>query len=185
MIRNAIHAASDDALRYAAQDLGYARKGHAGNKGAEAGEIGWVTFAHDAARPTVELQDGSDGATHLLDAPIAGDPHYHLHNFIPNLVVTDDGRVGSIELEGADHPQGPRIRSLLSGSPRRPPALAGLKDRPRRRRRGGRRPRYPRERCSDVLQARPAGGRRREALRPRTRDGLGRALARAQETDPA
>jgi hypothetical protein len=97
IIRNAIHAASDDALRYAAQDLGYARKGHAGNKGAEAGEIGWVTFSHDAARPTVELQDGWEGATHLLDAPIAGDPHYHLHNFIPNLVVTDDGRVGSID----------------------------------------------------------------------------------------
>jgi TrwC relaxase/AAA domain len=97
MIRNAIHAASDDALRYAAQDLGYARRGHAGMKGAEAGEIGWVTFAHDAARPTVAIQDGSDGAIHLLDAPIAGDPHYHLHNFIPNLVVTDDGRVGSID----------------------------------------------------------------------------------------
>jgi TrwC relaxase/AAA domain len=97
MIRNAIHAASDDALRYAAHDLGYARKGHAGEKGAEAGEIGWVTFVHDAARPTVAVQDGWDGATYLLDAPIAGDPHYHLHNFIPNLVVTDDGRVGSID----------------------------------------------------------------------------------------
>ena len=33
MIRNAIHAASDDALRYAAHDLGFARKGHAGEKG--------------------------------------------------------------------------------------------------------------------------------------------------------
>jgi hypothetical protein len=97
MIRNAIHAASDDALRYAAHDLGYARKGHAGEKGAEAGEIGWVTFAHDAARPTVPVQNGPDGATYLLDAPISGDPHYHLHNFIPNLVVTDDGRVGSID----------------------------------------------------------------------------------------
>ena len=32
-----------------------------------------------------------------MDAPIAGDPHYHLHNFIPNLVVTDDGRIGSID----------------------------------------------------------------------------------------
>jgi len=97
MIRNATHAASDDALRYAAQDLGFARKGHAGEKGAEAGEIGWVTFAHDAARPTVAVQNGPDGATYLMDAPIAGDPHYHLHNFIPNLVVTDDGRVGSID----------------------------------------------------------------------------------------
>jgi hypothetical protein len=97
MIRNAIHAASDDALRYAAHDLGFARKGHAGEKGAEAGEIGWVTFAHDAARPTVAVQNGPDGATYLLDAPIAGDPHYHLHNFIPNLVVTDDGRDGTID----------------------------------------------------------------------------------------
>src|SRR5580658_7701679 len=97
IIRNAIHGASDDALRYAAHDLGYARKGHAGEKGAEAGEIGWVTFAHDAARPTVAVQNGPNGATYLLDAPIAGDPHYHLHNFIPNLVVTDDGRIGSID----------------------------------------------------------------------------------------
>ena len=107
MIRNAIHAASDDALRYAAHDLGFARKGHAGEKGAEAGEIGWVTFAHDAARPTVAVQNGPDGATYLLDAPIAGDPHYHLHNFIPNLVVTDDGRVGSIDSKALTAPQGP------------------------------------------------------------------------------
>jgi len=97
LIRNAIHAASDDALRCAAHDLGVARKGHAGEKGAEAGEIAWVTFAHDAARPTLAVQNGPDGATYLMDAPIAGDPHYHLHNFIPNLVVTDDGRIGSID----------------------------------------------------------------------------------------
>jgi hypothetical protein len=97
MIRNAIHAASDDALRYASIDLGVARKGHAGEKGSERGEIGWVTFAHDTARPTLAVQNGPDGATYLMDAPIAGDPHYHLHNFIPNLVVTDDGRIGSID----------------------------------------------------------------------------------------
>ena len=97
LIRNAIHAASDDALRYASRDLGVARKGHAGEKGSERGEIGWVTFAHDAARPTLAVQNGPDGATYLMDAPIVGDPHYHLHNFIPNLVVTDDGRVGSID----------------------------------------------------------------------------------------
>jgi hypothetical protein len=97
LIRNAIHAASDDALRYASRDLGVARKGHAGEKGSERGEIGWVTFAHDAARPTLAVQNGPDGATYLMDAPIAGDPHYHLHNFIPNLVVTDDGRIGSID----------------------------------------------------------------------------------------
>src|SRR6204780_2922426 len=97
MIRNAIHAASDDALRYAAHDLGFARKGHAGEKGVEAGEIGWGRFAPAAAGPPGGGQKGPGGATYLLDAPIAGDPHYHLHNFIPNLVVADDGRVGSID----------------------------------------------------------------------------------------
>jgi hypothetical protein len=56
-----------------------------------------VTFAHDAARPTLAVQDGCEGGTYLVDAPIAGDPHFHLHNFIPNLVVTEDGRIGSID----------------------------------------------------------------------------------------
>ena len=100
MIRSAIHAASDDAALPlpASRDLGVARKETCGRERRRAqAEIGWVTFAHDAARPTLAVQNGPDGATYLMDAPIAGDPHYHLHNFIPNLVVTDDGRVGSID----------------------------------------------------------------------------------------
>ena len=96
LIRNALHEANDAALRYAAQDLGTARKGKGGLKGIDAGDIGWVTFAHDAARPTLAVQDGAQGGTYLIDAPIAGDPHFHLHNFIPNLVVTDEGQIGSI-----------------------------------------------------------------------------------------
>ncbi len=75
-ICNAIISANDDALRYASDDLAWARKGHAGEKGADHGEIGWVTFAHDAARPTLPIQDGPNGATYLVDAPIAGDPHF-------------------------------------------------------------------------------------------------------------
>jgi hypothetical protein len=97
LIREAIHRANEEALRYAAQDLGQVRKGRGGTKGVEAGDIGWVTFAHDAARPTLAVQDGQGGGTYLVDAPIAGDPHFHLHNFIPNLVVTEEGRVGSID----------------------------------------------------------------------------------------
>ena len=97
LIRNAIHQANDATLRYAAHDLGQARKGAGGSKGVEAGDIAWVTFTHDAARPTLAVQDGAGGGTYLVDAPIAGDPHFHLHNFIPNLVVTKDGRIGSID----------------------------------------------------------------------------------------
>ena len=132
-----------------------------------------------------QLQDGADGATHLLDAPIAGDPHYHLHNFIPNLVVTDDGRVGSIDSKALTTHKVPEYGAFFQ---------ARLADRLR---------------SLGVRIGLDAGGEaavaldipesavlmfskrdrqvvgRCAALRPRTRDGLGRALARAQATDPA
>jgi hypothetical protein len=96
-IRNAVLAANQDALRYAAKDLGVARRGHAGEGGVEQGEIGWFSFIHDAARPTVQIQDGPSGGTYVADAPVAGDPHFHIHNNIPNLVVTEQGHIGSID----------------------------------------------------------------------------------------
>jgi AAA domain/TrwC relaxase len=83
--------------RYAANDLGFTRRGRSGRNGLELGEIGWFSFIHDAARPVLALQDGPGGATYLMDAPAAGDPHYHLHNIIPNLAVTKDGHAGSID----------------------------------------------------------------------------------------
>ena len=88
---NAVDRAADRAMRYAAQTLGYARKGRGGEDGAEAGAVGWVSFRHHTARPTMVVQDGSGGATYLVDAPVAGDPHMHVHNFIMNLVVAPDG----------------------------------------------------------------------------------------------
>ena len=94
---NAIDRAADRAMRYAAQTLGYARKGRGGEDGAEAGGVGWVSFRHHTARPTMMVQDGAGGATYLMDAPTAGDPHMHVHNFFMNLVVTPDGRVGSLD----------------------------------------------------------------------------------------
>ena len=129
----------------------------------QARSAGW-TFAHDAARPTVAVQNGPDGATYLLDAPIAGDPHYHLHNFIPNLVVTDDGRVGSIDSKALTAHKVPEYGAFFQ---------ARLADRLR---------------SLGLRIGLDAGGEAAVALvalRPRTRDGLGRALARAQETDPA
>lgn len=94
---NAVDRAADRAMRYAAQTLGYARKGRGGEDGAEAGGVGWVSFRHHTARPTMMVQDGAGGATYLMDAPTAGDPHMHVHNFFMNLVVTPDGRVGSLD----------------------------------------------------------------------------------------
>ena len=84
-------------MRYVAQVVGWARKGHGGEDGADPGAVGWISFRHSTARPNVAVQDGSDGQTYLFDAPVAGDPHMHIHNFLMNLVVTADGRIGSLD----------------------------------------------------------------------------------------
>ena len=49
---NAIDRANDAAMRYAAQILGWARKGAGGEDGADPGAVGWVSFRHHTARPT-------------------------------------------------------------------------------------------------------------------------------------
>ncbi len=96
-IWNAIDRASDAAMRHVAQVVGWARKGAGGEDGADPGAVGWISFRHHTARPTLPIQDGRGGSTYLADAPVAGDPHAHIHHFLMNLVVTDDGRIGSLD----------------------------------------------------------------------------------------
>ena len=84
-------------MRYVAQELGWARKGAGGEDGADPGAVGWISFRHHTARPTLQIQDGPGGQTYLFDAPVAGDPHVHIHHFLMNLVVTADGRIGSLD----------------------------------------------------------------------------------------
>jgi len=94
---NAVDRAADRAMRYVAQVLGWARKGAGGGDGADPGAVGWISFRHHTARPTLPIQDGPGGQTYLFDAPVAGDPHMHIHNFLMNLVVTAEGRIGSLD----------------------------------------------------------------------------------------
>ena len=96
-IWNAIDRANDAAMRHVAKQLGRARLGAGGRDGSEPGAVGWISFRHHAARPTLHVQDGRDGQTYLFDAPVAGDPHVHIHNFLMNMVVTDEGRIGSLD----------------------------------------------------------------------------------------
>ena len=97
LIWNAIDRANDATMRYVAREIGWARKGAGGEEGAEPGAVGWVSFRHHNARPTLQVQDGPTGVTYLADVPMAGDPHAHIHNGFFNLVVTADGRVGSLD----------------------------------------------------------------------------------------
>jgi len=98
-IWNAIDRANDQAMRYIARKLGWARKGKGGEDGADPGEVGWASFRHHTARPTLQIQDGPDGATNLADAAIGGDPFAHIHNALFNMVVTEDGHVGSLDTQ--------------------------------------------------------------------------------------
>jgi hypothetical protein len=98
-IWHAIDQANDDTMRYVARELGWARKGAGGEDGADPGAVGWVSFRHYTARPTVPVRDGAGGATYLADVPMDGDPHAHIHNAMFNAVATEDGRVGSLDTQ--------------------------------------------------------------------------------------
>ena len=97
MIRHAIDRASDATMRYVARELGWARKGKGGEEGAEPGAVAWVSFRHHTARPTLPVQDGANGATYIAHSPVGGDPHDHIHHALFNVVVTAEGRVGSLD----------------------------------------------------------------------------------------
>ncbi len=98
-IWNAIDRANDAAMRHVVSVLGWARKGAGGRDGADPGATDWVSFRHHTARPTLKVQDGAEGGTYLFDAPVAGDPHAHIHNALFNLVATDFGRLGSLDTQ--------------------------------------------------------------------------------------
>jgi len=99
LIWHAIDRANDATMRYVAREIGWARKGAGGEEGADPGAVGWVSFRHHNARPTMQVQDGPNGTTYLADLPVPGDPHAHIHNGFFNLVVTDDGRIGSLDTQ--------------------------------------------------------------------------------------
>ncbi|UEM08137.1 relaxase domain-containing protein (plasmid) [Skermanella rosea] len=112
MIAQAHRDAVDSAMRYIETEIGRARKGDGGKHGAEPGHIGWVTFDHYSSRPTVAIARDDRGAltlsdsmapdtpyTELVTLKVAGDPNLHTHVATPNLVVTDTGRVGGLDLQ--------------------------------------------------------------------------------------
>ena len=105
--RNIIAQAHKDAvasaLRYVETEIGHARRGKGGRAGFDAGQIGWISFDHYSSRPTVEVArtDPATGQayTELVTFKVAGDPQLHTHVAIPNVVLTEDGRVGSLDLQ--------------------------------------------------------------------------------------
>ena len=114
----AIDGASDDTMRYVAREVGWARKGAGGTDGADPGEVGWVSFRHHTARPTLQVKDGVTGVTYLAEVPMSGDPHAHVHHAMFNMVATGEGRVGSLDtrrLQDRVHEFGAYFQGRLAG----------------------------------------------------------------------
>ncbi len=112
--RAMLHQAHNDAISQVMNtveaEIGRARKGKGGRDGFEPGSIGWVTFDHYAARPTVEVvRPDAQGQIvtelHTItgsNGRAPGDMQVHTHVAIFNAVETASGRVGGLDLAQLD-----------------------------------------------------------------------------------
>ena len=108
--RAMLHQAHTDAVHSTLlaieAEIGRARLGQGGKHGFEPGSIGWVTFEHYAARPTVEVvrPDEEGRATTELytltgtAGRLPGDMQIHTHAAVMNAVETPSGRIGGLDL---------------------------------------------------------------------------------------
>jgi len=123
--RNSILQAHRDArdatLRYIEGQVAKAGFGHGGREGEERGHVAWITADHFTSRPTVAVTrpDPVTGVvdTELHSLKVAGDPQLHTHCIMPNLMVTDSGRVVSINrdlFDGRIHEFGAVYQALLA-----------------------------------------------------------------------
>ncbi|MGH7078616.1 MAG: MobF family relaxase, partial [Acetobacteraceae bacterium] len=94
--REAVHRT----MLHVAETIGQARMGKGGKDGRELGAIGWISFDHYAARPTLEIaRTKPDGTveTELVPVKVAGAPQLPTHVAVPNVVLCPSGRVGSLD----------------------------------------------------------------------------------------
>lgn len=126
IIAQAHRDAVDTAMRHVESEIGRARKGKAGRSGYEPGAIGWIAFEHYASRPTVEIvrHDPATGEprTEIVSLKVAGDPQLHTHVAVPNIVLTESGRIGALDLqrlEGRIHEWGALYQAHLASNLRR------------------------------------------------------------------
>ena len=133
LVMQAHRDAVGSALAYVETEIGRARKGRAGRDGSEPGRIAWVRFDHYASRPTVEVpridRATKEAYTQLVTLKVAGDPQLHTHVAIPNVVLTDSGRIGGLDLqrlEGRIKEFGAVYQAYLAGNLRQHGVEVGL-----------------------------------------------------------
>lgn len=137
--RNILAQAHKDAvastMAVIADELGHARRGKAGSGGTEAGHITWLGFDHYASRPVVPVaRTDAEGSayTQFMSVGAAGDPALHSHMLVPSVVITDTGRVGSLDLDtmaGKTHSWGAFYQAFLATNLKRLGVEVGLDER--------------------------------------------------------
>ena len=92
-----------ETMRYVEQSLGQVRRGDGGRNGIERGDIAWITFGHFTSRPTVDVErTDKEGRSYTDFATVPlrrADPQIHTHAIVPNVVLTESGHVGSMDLD--------------------------------------------------------------------------------------
>lgn len=94
-----------EAMAYTETHLGFSRKG-ANSEQLERGVTCWITCDHYTSRPTAEVamtDKNGEAYTEFQAVPIRDpDMQLHSHALLLNAVLTDSGRVGSMDLDRTD-----------------------------------------------------------------------------------
>lgn len=129
--RAIIHQAHKDAIDSVMltieKQIGRASKGRSARHGYEQGVIGWVSFDHYAARPTVEVIRTDELGQQMTElhrltstkGRVPGDMQVHTHVAVPNIVETPSGRAGGLdfaELDGRIHEWGALYQAHLASN---------------------------------------------------------------------
>jgi hypothetical protein len=91
--------AGEAAMAYLETIIARARLGDGGKDGFEPGHVGWISFDHHTARPTLWIARDEDGKriSEAVPVPVPGDPDLHTHFTVMNAVFCENGRVGSLD----------------------------------------------------------------------------------------
>lgn len=114
--------AVSDTMHFMADQLGWARKGHAGRDGVERAELTWISYRHYTSRPTLHLSRSDAAGNEYTDfrevASLRADPNVHTHVILlPHALVPGTGRIASVDfdrLNGLVHQGGEVYRAYAA-----------------------------------------------------------------------
>ena len=103
IIRSWVREASATQMAYLETRIAVARSGAAGQGPTEAAKMAWISTEHVDARPTVDIvRRDAQGQefTETADVPVTRfDPQLHVHNPTFSSILTETGRVSSLNLD--------------------------------------------------------------------------------------